>query len=213
MGKAKRAKQAANVEHELVGEAAKGRHSQPVAFLGALSEVADQPPLVGICLATIGSGVILRRRDVTRTGVRMLVAHALATGAKSVLKSSIDRTRPSKALADGEHQAGPGSNSPDPNLNSFPSGHTAGAVSVAQAIAHTMPPLAIPIRVTAAAIALIQLPRGKHYPSDIVVGAALGWGADQIAGALVTAGESAIDRYLGSHDEQRVIAEAEAHPS
>lgn len=213
MGKAKQAERAAKAEHKLVGKVAENRARQPVALLGKISEVADQPPLVAISLATIAAGAILRRRDIVRTGTRMLIAHALATGAKTILKSSVDRTRPAKALADGEHQAGAGSGTSDTDFNSFPSGHTAGAVSIAQAVAHTAPALATPIRVAAAGIAAIQLPKGKHYPSDIAVGAALGWAADRLTGMLIAAGERALDRMLARGSEQGALAEAEAHPS
>lgn len=213
MGKTKQAKRVANAEHEMVGKVARNRERRPVALLGKMSEVADQPPLVAISLVTIAAGAILRRGHVVRTGTRMLIAHALATGAKTILKTSIDRTRPAKALADGEHQAGAGSGASDTALNSFPSGHTAGAVSIAQAVAHTTPSLAIPIRVAAAAIAAIQLPKGKHYPSDVAAGAALGWAAERLSGVLITAGERTLGRMLDPRGEYTALAEAEAHPS
>ena len=213
MGKAKKVKHAADVEHELVGKAAKLRTRAPVAVLGKASEIADQPPLVALSLATIAAGVLLQRRAIARTGARMLVAHALATGGKSVLKRSIDRTRPAKALTDGEHRTGTGKGGGDTDFNSFPSGHTAGAVSIAQAVANTAPRFGTPVRVAAAGVAAMQLPRGKHYPSDIAVGAVIGWAADWVAGTMIDTGERTIDRLVDRYDQRKAEAEAEAHPS
>lgn len=211
--KKKKAKRAAKAEHALVGGVAESARHMPVAMLGKASEIADQPPLVAISLATIAAGVVLRRRDIARTGTRMLLAHAIATAGKTVLKRSIDRARPARALADGEATVGSGQGASDTDFNSFPSGHTAGAVSIAEAVAHTAPALTIPARGGAAAIAAIQLPRGAHYPTDVAIGAAVGWLAERVAGALVGAGERAIDKAIVQRKERQAIAEAEAHPS
>lgn len=209
MGKATKAKRAAKAEHRLTAKVAKHREAPPIALLGAASEVGDQPPLVALSLVTLAVGAVLRRRAVVRTGARMLIAHAMATGAKTVLKRSIDRARPARALKDRKPHAEKGSGSSDTEFNSFPSGHTAGAVSIAEAVAKTAPGLAMPARIGAAGVAAMQLPRGAHYLSDVAVGATIGWVADRIAGAMIDAGERALDRHL----EQRAIAEAEAHPS
>lgn len=197
MGKKKqKAARLAEAEHDLVGSVAKSAHETPVAFAGAASEIADQPPLVAVSLATIAAGAVLRHRTIAHTGARMLVAHAIATGAKSVFKHMVDRARPSRALQDGKARVGSGRGSEDTDFNSFPSGHTAGAVSVAQAVAHTVPALALPARSAAFAIAAVQLPRGAHYPSDVTVGAMIGWAADRIAGVVVDAAEQAADRVV-----------------
>lgn len=214
MGKKhKKARDLAKAEHDAIGAAAKAADHPPFALAGKASEIADQPPLVALSLATIGVGLMLRRRDVTRTGTRMLLAHALATAGKTVLKRAIDRSRPRRALKDGEHEARAGSGSDDTEFNSFPSGHTAGAVSVAEAIARTAPTYAAPARGGAAFVAAVQLPRGAHYPSDVAVGAGIGWVADRIAGLAINAGERAIDRRRQNKEDAGALAEAEAHPS
>lgn len=211
--KKKKAAQAAEAEHAFVGEVAEFARHQPVAVLGKASEIADQPPLIALSIATIATGAVLRRRDVARAGTRMLLAHALATAGKAALKRSIDRSRPARALADGKAKIGTGRGGSDTEFNSFPSGHTAGAVSVAEAVAHTIPSLATTARGSAAAVAAIQLPRGAHYPTDVVVGAAIGWVAERIAGVIVEAGERAIDRRFTAQTDGDALAEAEAHPS
>ncbi|WP_085809531.1 phosphatase PAP2 family protein [Sphingomonas sp. TZW2008] len=213
MGKANVAKKAASTEHRLVGDVAALRRMKPVALLGAASEVADQPPMVALSLVTLGSGLVMRRPAVARTGLRMLLAHALATGGKTMLKRSIDRTRPQRALRDGKHHAGTGKGGGDTDFNSFPSGHTAGAVAVAQAVAATQPQLAVTARGGAFAVAALQLPRGAHYPSDVLVGAVIGYVADQAAGALIDGAGQMLGRARPAGTTDEALAEAEAHPS
>ncbi|MCC2978513.1 phosphatase PAP2 family protein [Sphingomonas sp. IC4-52] len=214
MGKnKKKAKRIAEAEHELVGSVAAAAEHKPVALLGAASEIADQPPLVALSVATIAAGLILRRRDITRTGARMLLAHALATGGKTILKRSIDRSRPARALLDGEAKVGAGKGADDTEFNSFPSGHTAGAVSVAEAVARTAPRLAWPARSGAAAVAAVQLPRGAHYPTDVAIGAVIGWTAERLADAIIDAAERGFNRVREQRLESTALALAEAHPS
>ncbi|WP_374945241.1 phosphatase PAP2 family protein [Sphingomonas sp.] len=179
---------AAKAERTATHKAAQERDTWPVRIAGAASEVADQPPLVALSAGTIVLGAVLRRPAVMRAGLRMLASHALATGIKTVLKTTIDRTRPNKAMRDGHH-IGKGSGTDDTDLNSFPSGHTAGAVAIAQAVARDAPAAAIPVRLAAGAVAAIQMPRGKHYISDVLAGAAIGWVSEMAASAALRAGE------------------------
>jgi membrane-associated phospholipid phosphatase len=126
-----------------------------------------------------------RQSAVARTGLRMLGGHGIATGIKTVIKRSIDRTRPDHAIRNGYRAEAGGSDRHE--LSSFPSGHTAGAVAVAQAIAREAPVAATPVRLLAAAVALVQLPRAKHFVSDVVVGAAIGWAGERAASAVIDA--------------------------
>ena len=161
------------------------RDKPEVKEAGRLSEIADQPPLIAISAAVLVAGLAIRRAGLARTGARMLAAHLLATGVKSAIKRSIDRTRPDEALDEG-YRAEPG-DSERHELSSFPSGHTAGAVAVAEAVAREAPALAGPMRLFAVAIALVQLPRAKHFVSDVVVGAAIGWVSERAASGVVDA--------------------------
>lgn len=161
-------------------KAATVRDSLPVRVAGTLSELADQPQLYSICWAVIAFGVFMRRRQVARTGMRMLAAEWLATKAKSAIKHRIDRTRPAVPVEGGTYRMERG-RSKDKPLNSFPSGHTAGAVAVARAYASEHPEHAMPAYAAAALVALVQIPRCKHYPTDIAAGAAIGL----VAGSLV----------------------------
>ena len=82
---------------------------------------------------------------------------------------------------------------------SFPSGHTAGSVAAARALARAYPSASRPAYAGAAAIALVQLPRGKHFPSDVVAGTAVG----VVAEALVDRGTVWLRRRLSSPSQNQ----------
>lgn len=208
MSKKKQAKKLADKEHDQTGKIAGLRDTPVVKALSPISEAADQPPLLALGAGTLAVGAMLRNPALTRTGARMLASHLVATGLKTVLKAGVDRTRPSVAKERGHH-VGKGSGSDDTDVNAFPSGHTAGAVAVAQAVAHEAPAAATPVRALAGTVAALQLPRGAHYISDVVAGAAVGWIGERIAGIAARAIEKlAEDRTVRQAEE-----EAEAHPS
>ena len=193
MGKKKQAKQdAKRGAKQLVdadidvghGVAVELRHHPVVKVAGAMSEVADQPPMVAINLATIAAGLIAGNGRLTRTGVRMLAAHGLATLAKGVIKHRIDRARPNEFSDRDDHRPTPGDRDEGPQ-NSFPSGHTAGAIAVARAVAREYPGAAVPVQGVATAIALIQIPRGTHFPIDVAAGAVIGWAAEAIVARVL----------------------------
>ncbi len=150
---------------------------------GDLSDIADQPPLRAIGAATIVAGTLARSQRLTLTGMRMLAAHQLATSIKSVMKHSIDRTRPERVLEGTAYESGKSDHESSP-WKSFPSGHTAGAVAVARAIGRDYPGAAVPSLALAVAAAVIQVPRGKHYVSDVVAGAVIGLAADYLVDRL-----------------------------
>jgi membrane-associated phospholipid phosphatase len=183
LSKGKRAaKTVAKADRTVTHDAAAKRDTTPVRVAGFLAEVADQPQLITASVATIAAGLVGRRSDMVRGGMRMLAAHVLATAAKSAIKHSIDRTRPAKALTDGKHRFKPG-DSDDHELNSFPSGHTAGAVAVARAAAREIDGAAAPATLAVGAIAAVQPIAGNHYISDVIVGGAIGWLAEAMVDA------------------------------
>lgn len=57
---------------------------------------------------------------------------------------------------------------------SFPSGHTLHAVSLAMMLAHLEPVLFVFVFPFAVLVALSRVVLGLHYPSDVIVGAAIG---------------------------------------
>lgn len=168
-------------------------HNNPViATVGAVSEVADQPPMLAFTAATALAGLVLRRPKLLRAGLRMLASELVATGLKTRIKARVDRTRPHKMLDEGRYvlrNAGDAAIREGP-WSSFPSGHTAGAVAVARALTRDYPGAALPATLAAATVAAVQLPRRKHFATDVIAGAAIGWAAE----ALVSAGIRALSR-------------------
>jgi membrane-associated phospholipid phosphatase len=182
MGKGKKRKAIKAVEKadiKVARKAAAVRETPPIAALGKLGELGDQPPMVALCAATIAIGLYRRDGRLAATGVRMLAAHALATGIKHVIKRSVDRTRPRLLVEEGRYETGPGRHK-DGEYSSFPSGHTAGAVAVARAYARDHPEGAWPAYAGAAMIAGVQVPRCHHFPSDIGAGAVIGLAAEAV---------------------------------
>lgn len=148
-----------------------------VKAIGFISEAADQPPLIALNGAIFAVGLLTGNERLARAGRRMLAAHLLATGVKDVVKHFVDRSRPSTLVKEGRYEMRPG-RADDKEMTSFPSGHTAGAVAVARAFVREFPEHAVPAYLAAGAAALAQVPRCAHYPSDIGVGALIGWAAD-----------------------------------
>lgn len=61
-----------------------------------------------------------------------------------------------------------------PSSTSFPSGHSASAAAFAVAVGDLLPALKLPLCCTASVVAFSRVFTGVHYPSDVLVGAAVG---------------------------------------
>lgn len=61
-----------------------------------------------------------------------------------------------------------------PSSTSFPSGHSASAAAFAVAVGDLIPALKLPLRAAASVVATSRVYTGVHYPSDVLVGAAVG---------------------------------------
>jgi undecaprenyl-diphosphatase len=58
--------------------------------------------------------------------------------------------------------------------NSFPSGHSTVAFTLATIVSHQYPKLSVPLYLTAIGTGFSRVYLGKHYPSDVLAGAVLG---------------------------------------
>ena len=130
---------------------------------------------LGGARVTLGTGFALLPFGgaTTRLGLTVLLANALSHAAVQVLKRTVVRARPcdphgrSLALVD----------LPDPF--SFPSGHTAAAVSVATTLTLAQPLLAPVLVPLAGLVGYSRVHLRVHYLSDVLAGAGLG-----LAGAI-----------------------------
>jgi len=172
---------AEQADHKITSEVNGERDSWPVRLLGAASEIGDQPQMRIICAATVADGIARRDLYLTSTGLRMLAAHTLATWTKSGIKAVVDRRRPK----DGDDPRLRGGDSDRHEDNSFPSGHSAGAVAVGEAIARAYSDHAAAARGAALSVSVVQVPRGTHYAGDVVAGIAIGLIAERVSDAAI----------------------------
>ncbi|HEX8642547.1 MAG TPA: phosphatase PAP2 family protein [Allosphingosinicella sp.] len=158
------------------------------ALLDRLADLGDQPQLRALCAATIAAGLVARRAGggsrLALAGLRMLIAHEAATLAKNFVKRRIDRTRPRSSAKAGKDPVPSPGRRRHKEETSFPSGHSAGAAAVTRAFAREFPEYAGPAAGAAAALALVQIPRCAHYPTDVAAGIAIGLAAEAALGAF-----------------------------
>ena len=153
-------------------------------ILARLSDLGDQPQLRLLCAALIAGGLVAKRPHLALTGLRMLAAHQLATMAKDFVKRRIDRTRPRSLSGPGkDHRPRPGGKR-HKEETSFPSGHAAGAAAAARAFARAYPRHGASAAIAGGTLALVQLPRSAHYPSDVAAGLAIGLAAEAAVAAV-----------------------------
>jgi membrane-associated phospholipid phosphatase len=130
--------------------------------------------------SVIAVGTVGGDRRLLRAGIRMLAAHSLATVAKDFVKHRVDRTRPRASRRPGKDMKPRPGRSDAKEETSFPSGHSAGAAAVARAFTREYPEHALPAAGAAAMLALAQIPRCAHYPTDVGAGIAIGLAAEAV---------------------------------
>jgi membrane-associated phospholipid phosphatase len=128
-----------------------------------LTDVGEEEVGIGLC-ALVG---LFGGEKALQSAKLALAADGASALVTFGLKNAVNRPRP-----EGETER---SNS------SFPSGHATGAFALATVFAHQYPRSAIPCYTAAAGIALSRVYLGRHYPSDVLAGAAVGYATARLA--------------------------------
>ncbi len=111
-----------------------------------------------LILAASAGAVALGSPGVRDTG-KLVGAGFVASAATTwVLKRAVGRPRP---LNPDDH-------------HSMPSGHATNAFAVATALGHRYPSYRLPLYALAASVAFARVHLGRHFPSDVLAGAAIG---------------------------------------
>jgi membrane-associated phospholipid phosphatase len=160
----------------------------PVKALDVISKLGDQPELRTISAVLIAAGTFAGNDRLVRAGARMMIAHEAATAVKDITKVEVDRTRPRSANGRKEKKPKPGKHTAK-EKTSFPSGHSAGAIAAARAFSREFPEYGAAALAAAGFIALSQIPRRAHYPTDVAAGIAIGLAAEAAVDAAWTAAD------------------------
>ncbi|MBC3991613.1 phosphatase PAP2 family protein [Streptomyces sp. AC563] len=120
-------------------------------------------------------------RTTRRAAVRGVASLALASlTVNTVAKRSVRRTRPLVHVVPMVRRL-----RRQPITTSFPSGHSASAAAFAVGVALESPRWGAVVAPIAASVAFSRIYTGAHYPSDVLVGSALGAGAALAVRGLV----------------------------
>jgi len=140
-------------------------------FMKGMSHLGDGESGIAICAALMTLG----DEKASQTGKLSFVSIVGGSAITSGLKFIVNRDRPD-------------SDSDSRFNSSFPSGHATGAFAVASVVGAKYKHLRIPMLLLASTVAISRVYLGRHYPSDVAGGAAIGL----CAGWLVMKNEETI---------------------
>ena len=154
-----------NVSHEL--EEHPTKEADDIASL--FRHPGDAKVYTALALGTLGTGLLTKDRGITRMAAQLAASGALAAASFGLLKVITGRSRPD--VGDGTYEFHPFSGG-----GSFPSGHSAMAFALATTLgdASHSPWVTAGLYTIAAGTAWSRVYDGRHWPSDVVLGAALG---------------------------------------
>jgi membrane-associated phospholipid phosphatase len=131
----------------------------------------------GMLLGLLGYGLIKRDSETKQRAFELALGIAISAGISEVLKIVINRERPADKypgviFVNGVVQG-----------QSFPSGHTTLAFATATTLALNYKKwyIVIPAYLWAGSVAYSRLYLGKHYPGDVLAGAAIGIGGGYLS--------------------------------
>jgi membrane-associated phospholipid phosphatase len=166
------------------------RATGPLAAPGRwYDRVGPDRAALGTAGLLAAGGLVLQRRDWTRTSVRVVEALVYTKAVTGLAKSAINRSRPFASRD--PSTADPGAFSGAHEKLSMPSGHTARAFAVASVLAHQSGRwyVSVPVYGVAASVGAERVRSGDHWLTDVVVGGALGY----LIGRSVTRSPSSLN--------------------
>lgn len=149
------------------------RHKSVIRALGTISDIGKDDRWLTCCAVATGVGLLAQNARLTELGISLLAASKAAFLVKNALKDRIVRTRPYLVDDGRPHRFGPGV-ADVAALNAFPSGHSAAGMVAALLVTRSFPTARRIAWAAGGFLALIQLPRRHHYPSDVLTGMAIG---------------------------------------
>jgi len=155
---------ASSVDRELYSDIHDGWRSPTMDFvMESMSKLGSREVCLSMLLAlsTFGGE---KAKAASKLSLVSLASGQIVCG---LLKASVNRERPE------------GYDSSRWN-SSFPSGHAAGAFSLATVFSNRYPHLRLPLYVLAGAVSVSRVYLGAHYPSDVVAGAIIGYTSSRL---------------------------------
>lgn len=131
-----------------------------------------RPVVIAAPIGFVATGIIAKDRRSEDTGVLLAAATVTNTLLTVGMKKAVGRKRPYETLSNvhggGEDQSA-----------SFPSGHTSSAFATATLVSLEYKKwyVAVPAYTWASLVGYSRIAKGVHYPSDVLMGAALGAGS------------------------------------
>ena len=169
---------AERVDHAIYGAVATTATPSLDAAMRRLSGAADHSKLSMASAAVLALAGGQRGRRAARTGLASVAV--TATIVNLVIKPLGRRRRPEPP----EDHA-PARKLDIPSSRSFPSGHTAAAVSFATGVGREAPLAAVPLHLLAATVGYSRIHTGVHYPGDVIVGSLIGTTVGETVAFLV----------------------------
>jgi undecaprenyl-diphosphatase len=148
------------------------------APLRRLSELANNSKLWLLIAAGLFAFGGKAGRRAALTGIAALGVNSAVVNIPVKLASGRARPDREAAMVPDERRV------PMPTSTSFPSGHSASGFAFADAVAATLPAVAVPIRGLAVVVAYSRVHVGVHYPGDVIVGALMGGTIGEFVGAV-----------------------------
>lgn len=127
--------------------------------MSGASQAGDREICLTLCVGLLAFGDEKARQVGKLSSLSLLGGQAVS----AALKLAVNRERPEGGS--------------DRRNSSFPSGHAAGAFSVAYVVGSEYPSLKLPSYLLAGLVAISRVYLGRHYPSDVLAGAVIGCSA------------------------------------